>query len=204
LGIGALPVAVRLSINSVGVALAGLGALVGLYAFLVSLARRGSGIGLATIAMVVCGSMLYATWMLAGGPRGLLKDLEARMAPGEPAGEPATCRELAERLRARGMDLVWSNYRDNSICIAKRGWDGPVGGIGMDKRRGPAFGPSGLGPGEYVRETGVIPRGVVVVRQWNTAAEAREAAGSKKDAFAWGRFLIYGDAELVKEIQGRL
>src|SRR5262249_27759687 len=123
LGIGALPVAVRLSINSVGVVLAGLGALVGLYAFLVSLARRGSGIGLATLAIGVGGSVLYATWMLAGGPRGLLKDLEARMAPGEPAGEPATCRELAERLQARGMDLVWSNYRDNSICIARRDWD---------------------------------------------------------------------------------
>ena len=51
-----------------------------------------------------------------------------------------------------------------------------------------------------VLDMGILQDGVVVVEQLPTASEAQEKAGARKDAFAYGRFLIYGDGEKKQTI----
>jgi hypothetical protein len=61
----------------------------------------------------------------------------------------------------------------------------------------------GYSLGTFLDEVGLIGE-VVVIEQYPTASEAKENAGSRKHAFSWGRFSIFGASELVKEIQSRL
>jgi hypothetical protein len=105
------------------------------------------------------------------------------------AGPPSTCREVAERLQARGMDIRWTSKtsRYPAIFIVKKGSpaDGMLG-ILDDPKVYPYV-------GDWAQ-----------VVQFPTPQEAREEAGTMKHAFSWGRFLIYGDGELVTEIKSRL
>jgi hypothetical protein len=46
--------------------------------------------------------------------------------------------------------------------------------------------------------------GWAIIAQYPTAQEAHEEAGTRKSAFSWGRFMIFGDPEVVEEIRKRL
>jgi hypothetical protein len=97
----------------------------------------------------------------------------------EPKQEPATCKELVDRLKARGMDVVL-----------------------MD-----ATGPD-LIPAVWVRyaRQGEVDwkRGGGKITQFPTEQRAKEMAGATRNGFAFGRFLIEGDPELVEEIKKHL
>lgn len=60
-------------------------------------------------------------------------------------------------------------------------------------------------PAIFIVKTGSkVGEGWVIVIQYPTPSEAHEEAGSTKNGFSWGRFMIYGDPNLVEEIKSRL
>jgi hypothetical protein len=107
------------------------------------------------------------------------------------AGPPETCRGVAERLQARGMDIDWmaSSYMLPAIYIVKKGSGYSAHALDVNR--------------DVWAITG-WPEGVVVVVQYPTSDEAREEAGTMKSAFSWGRFLFLGDPGFVKQIKSRL
>jgi hypothetical protein len=105
------------------------------------------------------------------------------------AGPPSTCREVAERLQARGMAVRWTNS------------SGPYPAIFIVKR-----GTAADGWLENLDNPDVYP-GVccwVIVEQLPEEKEAQEKAGAMSNGFAWGRFLFYGDKDLVEDIKKHL
>jgi HEAT repeat protein len=67
--------------------LAGLGFLVGLFAFLVALTRNGAGLGMSSMSLAICGATFCAALTLAGGPKGLAKTIQDRMAKANPPNQ---------------------------------------------------------------------------------------------------------------------
>jgi hypothetical protein len=111
-----------------------------------------------------------------------------------PAGPPATCRQVAERLQAKGMNVDWINcmHKYPAIYVFSRkrmrvSDDIVINVLFLDGQ---------VQFGQW--------SGIVVVVQYPTAGEAEEQAGIKHDAFAWGRFMIFGDGTMVQEIRARL
>jgi hypothetical protein len=94
---------------------------------------------------------------------------------------------VAERLQANGMDVRWTSkaFRYPAIFIVKKDSQADAWLNGLE-------------------EVYTATRGWAVVVQYPTAKEAKEEAGSKNNAFAWGRFMISGDPEVVREIRSRL
>jgi hypothetical protein len=141
-------------------------------------------VGLAVVASLGLGAHLLfrGTAPVVGGPAIF--------------GGPDTCREVVELLQARGMQLRWSNrstggiFRHPSVYIF----------LPADKDPRPLEVMVFFAEFEY-RPPDHLFAGIA---QYPSAREAREAAGTMKHAFSWGRFLIYGDAELVDEIRKRL
>jgi hypothetical protein len=102
---------------------------------------------------------------------------------------PATCKEVAERLQWRGMRIRWMNcgFKHPAIYIVKEA--NTLNALEIDVFRGDGM----LANAE-----------AVMVIQFPTTAEAVEKAGTMKHAFSSGRFMFYGDPELVDAIRGRL
>jgi hypothetical protein len=73
LGIAALPLAVHFTSYLLGATVAGAGLVAGGFGFLVALTRRGAGLGLSALGVVVCGTALYVAVQLAGGWVDLLR-----------------------------------------------------------------------------------------------------------------------------------
>jgi hypothetical protein len=49
-----------------------------------------------------------------------------------------------------------------------------------------------------------LPARTVIVEQLDTAQAAAERAGTMKNGYSWGRFLLYGDPDVVEVIRKRL
>jgi hypothetical protein len=158
-----------------------------------------AGVGLLAVAIVAVGGFYL---FRRGGPL---------------AREPATLREFAELLQARGLDIGWSTDDIKSILIAKRSFYILLAdkGSSADEPRKYFLGADGkfAGTNTTLRKVvrgrrslglGYFPKGVVGVLQFDTDKQARELAGSTRECFAYGRFLIYGDADLIEEIKRRL
>jgi hypothetical protein len=94
--------------------------------------------------------------------------------------EPATCRDLAERLQ-RGIDARWMRKQNKppAIFIVKKD----------DERNA-----------EFLEDVDDVQGGWAIVIQDPTAAEAREVAGTLRTGFAYDRFVIYGDPAIVGEL----
>jgi hypothetical protein len=103
--------------------------------------------------------------------------------PRQLGGEPATCRELVERLRARGMNLQMRPYNHGhpAVCVSESDTALLV-----------------------LQEAHVRFEGVAIIVQFPTAQEAREEAGTEENAFAWGRFMIRADEQMLTQIKRRL
>jgi ribosomal protein L37AE/L43A len=103
-------------------------------------------------------------------------------------GTPSTCKELVERLQASGLDIRWcgKTFRYPAIYIVSKGSSADNSMNLLDFPNRPWF------------------EGEVVVIQFPSTQEAEEKAGTLHNAFSYDRFLIYGDADLVKEIKRRL
>lgn len=110
------------------------------------------------------------------------------------APPPSTCVGVADRINSRGVKFHWVECRAHQLpaiyLLPDEDWK---------KERLDGLGQSYLNA--YLRGR---TDGVVVVVQFLDAKEASEEAGAKRNSFAYGRFLIYGDAKLVKEIQDNL
>ena len=111
------------------------------------------------------------------------------------AGPPATCKQVVEHLRGRGMKLLWApcvrpEFKDRPAVYVAKGdnEDGTLGVVFVDN----------------LDSLWIGHQHTAVIVQYATEAEAKEAAGSNPDATSWGRFLIAGDKEFVKEIQDYL
>jgi hypothetical protein len=108
--------------------------------------------------------------------------------PVSAAGDPATCRELAERLVAAGCPIRWAEHTDRfpALLIVRSSSD----------------------PGdETIRASlgrGIVPKGTAVILQCPSSLTARDVAVDRQPALCWGRFVIYGDLALLDEIRGRL
>lgn len=129
---------------------------------------------LALLGGVLCTGLL-CYWLVTGPMIGM--------------GEPATCKELVERLEGRGLKLHWFNR------VGERGkpaiWilDASLPSL---KDRSEA---------EIIREQAETHRyylkdaPILYVTQFDTAQEAKEKAGSSPNAHAWGRFVINRPSE---------
>jgi len=110
------------------------------------------------------------------------------------APPPITCVGVADRINSRGVKFHWVECRAHQLpaiyLLPDEDWK---------KERLEGLGQTYLNA--YLRGR---TDGVVVVVQFPDAKEASEEAGAKRNSFAYGRFLIYGDAKLVKEIQNNL
>lgn len=110
------------------------------------------------------------------------------------APPPNTCVGIVDRINARGVKFHWVECRAHQLpaiyLVSDKEWE---------EERLEGLGQSYLNA--YLRGR---TEGVVVVVQFPDAKEASEEAGAKRNSFAYGRFLIYGDAKLVKEIQNNL
>lgn len=120
------------------------------------------------------------------------------------AGPPVTCREVVERLEARGMDIGWTHgRRGNFVYVydaqSARSFKGKhlpdFDADRLDRWQDDADVEAYLGQRS-------IP--YAAVRQLETPQDAAEKAGARKHAFCWGRFVVEGDSELVKQIKNRL
>jgi hypothetical protein len=89
-------------------------------------------------------------------------------APAPADAEPATCKELVERLQKRGLDVVW---------FGASGVNGPPAIVLWYK--------------DENKEGGYDwKRGNAKIIQYPTPAAAREMAGAIPGGFAYGRFVI--------------
>ncbi len=141
------------------------------------------------------------------------------------AGPPATCRDVAERLQARGMNVRWHQaprFKYPAILVAdnddpdsytygfsatvnrfKEFQDAEAKGVSMEElvKKGLA---TKNDPLPAIADLGHMEVSYAVIVQYPTDAEAREKAGTMKNGFASGRFVIFGDAKLVNAIKSRL
>lgn len=149
-----------------------------------NLSRTGKTLAALGVCFCLVSGMMAGGWWLLGDR---LRSHYA--AAGLPLAEPATCREVAERLQARGMQIRWKPraYRYPSIVIAEKdsvadGWL------------------------HILEEQNLYPyaRGWVIVIQFPTAKEALEEAGRFPDAVAWGRFMFRGQEDLIADIKRKL
>jgi hypothetical protein len=144
------------------------------------------------------------------------------------AGPPDTYREFAELLQARGMNIDWKARKHgpgifivNKTPARNRQAKQPKDDASwMDEadrreyeRRLQDSQQDRLREEEWLEMFFILlenneMRGEMsdwaIVVQCATAQKAKEAAGTTKHGFSWGRFLISGDPEVVKEIRRRL
>ena len=122
----------------------------------------------------------------------LVPSLPSPLAPLIAQAPVDTCKEMAERLQAKGVQLDWTGRRALYPSIYLFGGD--LEGIA-------------LGTLAAYAEVNAPQVPTVVVVQYPDAAEAKEIAGTRKNAFSWGRFLLYevrGDGKFLQEIKGKL
>lgn len=99
--------------------------------------------------------------------------------------EPGTCRELVELLQKKGMKVQWmkKQHKQPAVFILPEG----------DERNE-----------DYMEEAIPHTDDYAIVVQLSSSSAAREAAGTRPNGFAHGRFLIYGDPEFVAKIKQHL
>lgn len=117
---------------------------------------------------------------------------------------PDTCKEAVERLNAKGLHLRWHTMSNKVPTILIADNDDPKSytyGFNSDLKldKSQKFDPlPDIADG--------IPIGVNfgLITQYPTSTEAKEVAGTRKNAVVWGRFLITGNSELIKKVQSCL
>lgn len=137
--------------------------------------------------------------MVVGGLAvgGVLFSIGSASLPSSPAalhlGEPATCRELAEKLKAKGAIEDWTNCR-YPRNLSQKEYPAIIvtsGGMGVNTAR-------------LWYDQGVLHNDYVIIVQFATPDEASEKAGTREEAFSYGRFMIFGGPNLVNEIRHKL
>jgi hypothetical protein len=92
----------------------------------------------------------------------------------------ATCKDVAERLKAQGVIVAWGRNRDKGVWLSSKS----------------------NGDQTPFLEEGYILDGVALLEQCSTEQEATERAGIDPDAFARGRFKVHcADPDLRERIR---
>jgi hypothetical protein len=136
-------------------------------------------------AVLLAGVVLVAVVLVAVGGFYLFRS------GGPLAKEPASCPELVKRLQDRGLEIDWVPKRSGILP-------------GVFVFRGEAADRGGAD--NLINANAEIFDWIVTVVQYPTPEDAREVVEYRytRNAFAYARFLIYGNAELVADIKNCL
>ncbi len=171
--------------------------------------RRNRGVSKSKMGCLA--ALIVMVSVLAIGGVGYLIWKSGKMASISPLSSgPSTCREFAELLQAKGMDIRWvrcnvgSGLHGNShpsIYIVRSEDCRHNAELSLADANGEI---SDRNLEIHLNEGYSWLRAKVIVRQHPTSQEATEEAGTRKADFAWGRFVVSGTPELVQEIRGKL
>jgi hypothetical protein len=141
--------------------------------------------GAVAIAIIV--AVIAIVVATGGGPQA--------SAAADQAAAQGTCRDLVELLQAKGMEcrfLSCPHKHPAVYLVTRKVWedyDWDLLHLVID---------------DFRRSGTLHLLDLAVIVQYPTAAEAREEAGTMPAAFSWGRFVIFGKPEVVKQIRSLL
>jgi hypothetical protein len=154
------------------------------------LVMGGQGQGNARSRLLMVSAAAFAVLLIAAGSIGLLAVLYPSKLP---FFAPSTCKELAEYLERRGMSIRWMNhpiptklFNRPSIVIVRK--NDPICDRYTDS--------------SILADLHLFKH--IVVSQLPTVGDAKDVAGSQRNAFAYGRFVISGDEGIINEIRSKL